>query len=217
MKTNACDFCVEFSDNSESRMECLYPASLGSRLLFRRGKINVFPCLGSIEFGHILIATTYHCTAFTSIKEDDYGQYTEVVESLTTLMHKELGVKPTFFEHGDPDGVCELQGPCISHAHIHVAPNGGSILERLLSDRPYLGSVPLSRPQITLDEPYLMCTDRKQTAHYFSAQGTPRQYLRQLYSEALANPDGWNWAANIDFNATALEATSLRRMLTESE
>ena len=215
MTNENCDFCDEFPGNTPARKRCLYPDTRGSRIVFSTEKFNVFPCLGSLEFGHLLIATNFHTTAFTSVPPEDLSNLERVLATIVKAYRQELGLTPTFFEHGDPTGQCELQGPCISHAHLHVAPNGQEILEILKRDQIHLTSSRLCSNKVSLEEPYLMCTDQEQTAHYFSAAGTPRQYLRQLYSESLGKPYGWNWAANIDFEITAEEASSLRQLFSD--
>ena len=215
MTNNTCDFCDEFSEDTLARQRCLYPETMKPRLIFSRGNFNVFPCLGSLEFGHLLIATTYHATAFTSVPSEDSSDLDKVVAVIVKKFKQELSLTPAFFEHGDPTGLCELQGPCVSHAHLHVAPNGQQILAKLRKSRIHTASSKLSNRTTAVEEPYLMCTDQEQIAHYFSAEGTPRQYLRQLYSESLSRPDDWNWAANVDFERTAEEASNLRRLFSD--
>jgi diadenosine tetraphosphate (Ap4A) HIT family hydrolase len=213
MHLDNCDFCVEFSGREQSKLRCIYPPSLPPRLIFRDGGFNVFPCLGAIEFGHLLISTVRHYTSFSQVPEADREAFGSTVERVVRGLTHHFGRPPTLFEHGDPTGLCEVQGPCISHAHLHVAPSGQPILDRLWRERMHLASAPLVGPAPTVDQPYLMCTDGRQVAHYFSAQGTPRQYLRQVYAEALNRPDDWNWAVTADVSMTSEQASALRRLI----
>jgi diadenosine tetraphosphate (Ap4A) HIT family hydrolase len=211
MQPATCDFCVEFKKADAAGAEDLiYPRSLPTRLLLGNQAVNVFPCLGSIELGHLLIASVGHYTSFLQLPPADYKSYGEAVRAVQHALRTRFARTPTYFEHGDPTGVCELQGPCVSHAHLHVAPSGQAMLTRLHSTQRYLRSVPLLTPNADIREPYLMCTDEHLTAHYFSAADTPRQYLRQLYAESVGNPDGWNWAVVLDVSKTSAEAELLR-------
>lgn len=205
-----CDFCVEFVPDSPRSADLLYPRSLPSRLLFSTAYFNVFPCLGSIERGHLLIASAHHCTSTVQVPGAGHDDYPLVVTRVVEAVRRRFNKTPAFFEHGDPTGLCELQGPCVAHAHVHVAPSGQGILSKLKAAHRLLASAPLTDLSVEVREPYLMCSDENLVAHYFADEGTPRQYLRQLYAECLGAPDAWNWAASFDLDQTSCEAQILR-------
>lgn len=213
MNEEICDFCDELKGGKQHLIASLFPQHQDSRIVLRRGNLFAIPCLGSIEFGHALIVPDYHIQSFLSLNPEDHDDFRQVVVTFCRAYFSYFGKQPTFFEHGDPNGLCESQGPCISHAHIHVAPNGDGMLSRIFPERQLLKSQHLTDGGLEIDRPYLMCTQADLNAQYFDATGTPRQYLRRIYSENIGRLDAWNWAANIDLETTFRDAIRLRKLL----
>jgi histidine triad (HIT) family protein len=211
-----CDFCLELGAIPEGLFPKLVNGTQPSRVIFELGNLRVFPSLGEIIPGHLLIAPTYHVTATTKLNQEDRAALTQLVQKISDAFRRTHGEYPIFFEHGDPTGAEIAYGQCISHAHLHVLPQNIDMLPRLKKERGFIQSAKMSDLQIRIEEPYVsFAAGGDQCIHFFSAVDAPRQYMRALYSELIGNNNAHDWYSRIDPETTLNSAKKYRNILQE--
>ncbi|MBU1540648.1 MAG: HIT domain-containing protein [Alphaproteobacteria bacterium] len=207
-----CDFCVEWSGGLSDLFSKSSGASPEARLIAEYGPLKVFPCLGEIVRGHLLIAPTYHTTSMFRLAAGDDHHLVLAIEEVRRVFSTHFGGAPVFFEHGDPTGSVPVYGQCVSHAHIHVMPRAVNMRPGLEEFR-HLFSDSLLSPKQQPETPYLLFIDENLERHFFSAQEAPRQFLRTLYSSLVGKPERAEWFRNIDTDVTMARAAEYRRIL----
>lgn len=206
-----CDFCNEFNGG----------AGIGGnppidRIVGRSGDVVVFPSLGAIVPGHILISPTYHVTASISARSADVEAIGKLLTEWSHAYRHYFGEEPVIFEHGDPTGQEVSYGQCVSHAHIHVLPKHLDMLAVMEARCKRLAIVPKGNLQQAVSTPYLMVSQDGELFHFFSAKAAPRQFLRALYSELLGAPERKEWYRFADEKKTAEDADRCRSILSKS-
>jgi diadenosine tetraphosphate (Ap4A) HIT family hydrolase len=205
-----CDFCSELNEGSGDRFSDALNGRCESRLVLRMSDLCVFPSLGEIVPGHLLIVPSYHVTAFTSIAPKDKAVLAQLIPLINRTFRFQHGEEPIFFEHGDPSGLDVFNGQCISHAHIHVLPHNVDMLAAVKRERRFLASAKINAPSVPVAEPYVALIESDLTAHFFSSVNAPRQYLRALYSRLVGEPGGENWFERTDVETTLRHAARYR-------
>ena len=114
----SCDYCKEF----ELESLVLNQRDYGNRIILESENYVVFPALGPIVPGNLLITSKAHYVGMTAIPQSLY----EELEDLKERVRKKITEKyeaPFFFEHGE---VSEKKRAacCIDHAHLQVIPAG---------------------------------------------------------------------------------------------
>ena len=87
--------------------------------MFESDNFVVFPSLGQIVEGYLLIAPKKHYIGVSGIPKELYPELEEVCKKVRNKL-SEVYCVPLFFEHGphkESKGGC-----CIDHAHIHAVP-----------------------------------------------------------------------------------------------
>lgn len=208
-----CEFCQEFSSGRG-----LFQKSLGqphqTRIILQIGNLLVFPTLGAIVPGHLLVSPAYHVTSMLSLVDSDRAALKQIRERVDRCMVSDAGQHPVFFEHGDPTGEHSSYGQCISHAHVHILPVFVDMLPRLLAERKLIAVADSPNSDITIPDPYLSYSvGASSPTYYFSAIEAPRQYLRALYSELVGKPGAEHWYANVRAQETLSTAERYRSLL----
>jgi diadenosine tetraphosphate (Ap4A) HIT family hydrolase len=92
----------------------------GNRILFESDNFIVFPSLGQIVEGYLLIASKKHYVSIGQIPEELYQELEFVCNKVKEILSENYTV-PILFEHG---ALSEYKkgGGCITHAHIHAVP-----------------------------------------------------------------------------------------------
>ena len=119
-----CQFCEEF----ETKILTINNKKI-SRILFASDNFFVFPSLGQIVEGYLLISPKNHHLSIAQIPNNLYFELEELKNKVKKVLTDNYQ-KPLFFEHG-PISKYEKGGCCIDHAHLHCVPAEVDILEDL--------------------------------------------------------------------------------------
>lgn len=136
MEYPSCDFCNELNGRTGDLFSELLGGVPASRVIFEIGDLRLFPSLGEIIQGHLLIAPTYHVTSSLNFCQQDKKYFPLLITHIRQIYNDAHGGYPVFFEHGDPTGTYVFDGQCISHAHVHVLPTYVDLLSVLNRERP---------------------------------------------------------------------------------
>ena len=111
-----CLFCNEFDLGSFVVQNQNY----GSRILSESDNFFVFPALGQIVEGYLLLASKKHHIGIGQVPEILYPELESVLSKVRRVL-LEAYASPLFFEHG-PTSDTKKGGCCLVHAHIHAVP-----------------------------------------------------------------------------------------------
>lgn len=184
-----CDFCQAFETGS-------FPLSGGNRILVDSGNYYVFPGLGQIVEGYLLIASKQHYIGIGEIPVQLYGELEIVLDKVREAL-RDFYCAPLFFEHG-PATASRRGGCCIEHAHIHAMPVNIDIVDdisRQFSPHKISDLVELKR-LYERGVPYLFLESTSGERYVFEIPGSiPSQYIRRIIAEKIGKPERWDWGA----------------------
>lgn len=114
-----CDFCDEWKG-----LETVYTRNYKdvNRIIYETKHFVVFPCMGQIRVGHLLIASKKHINAIGSLSKGEFKELNNLLKRVKVFFESELGCGLMCFEHGviNDDG---SNGGCgVYHMHIHLVP-----------------------------------------------------------------------------------------------
>jgi diadenosine tetraphosphate (Ap4A) HIT family hydrolase len=190
-----CDFCNEFSGRRNNSFNSIYGNDPTNRLLFRSADFVVFPTLGQIVEGYLLLVPTEHHTSLADLPVSLFQTFARLSESVTAALAAEYG-PCLLFEHGTRS--VDAGGCGISHAHLHAVPFPTNLdpidsLRKQFSGKQLrdLGEI----AQCSKGLPgYLFYQDSLSRAFLFDVGNLPSQYMRRIMAEALGL-ENWDWRA----------------------
>ena len=191
---DVCSYCAELKKQKSGSYflrEVADKIGLRSRYLFTTKTFLVFPSVGALTAGHLLIIPRDHITAMAYLNNDQLFELAGVIEEVGALLYKIYKTPPIAMEHGVINELTST-GACVDHAHIHIMPLKFDLV----------GSVNKRKKKINLSElldekdrdgDYLIYTnDLKE--YYVSDLGVlPSQYLRKLIFDRCGLYGSWNW------------------------
>ncbi|MDP2749285.1 MAG: hypothetical protein Q8O89_00450 [Nanoarchaeota archaeon] len=187
-----CQFCEEF----EQGYFCLGAGSEKfNRIIFDTDNFVVFPSLGQIVEGYLLIASKKHHISIAALPENLFSELKYVVDR-TKIILAENYQKPILFEHG-PASEREKGGCCVMHAHIHAVPveiDETNILKRLSKHFSSKKISSLEELKENKAAPYLFFEDKYDNKFTFQIpEVIPSQYIRQVIAHEIGQPEKWDW------------------------
>jgi diadenosine tetraphosphate (Ap4A) HIT family hydrolase len=188
-----CDFCDEFRAGVSNAFHTRYGESLRDRVVFATENFRVFPSIGQLAEGYLLIAPVEHYRALDEMPDEILGEFAHVYEKVRTTLFASYGPS-LFFEHGARS---ERSGGCgIYHAHLHAVPFPTQLdpVDFLKSRFPFKEIRDLTEIRMESDglSAYLLYRDSHGTAYVFKADNLPSQYMRKLLAQALGEHE-WDW------------------------
>lgn len=195
-----CEFCDELHGGTDNSF-CLLAKKLGidSRMILQTDTFSVFPGLGALEVGYLLIIPSSHITSFSQVREDDMRELFSIVQVLKHQIYSKLGVDCVIFEHGlaySEDAMkSSYCGHCVDHAHFHVCPTSSNFsMSQLESQSKVYQLSSLEQLRVWKDINYVfywgLCGNMRV---FLPNSAVPSQYLRQRWAAQL-NTDEWDWA-----------------------
>lgn len=192
-----CSYCSEFSGKVDDSYYYQHVAKNKSkkRIKLESKSFYIFPSIGSLVTGHMLVVPKRHITALCMLDEDTLSELTEVIKEIQEIYKEILHSKGEhfIFEHGIIDTETSTMN-CVDHAHLHIIPTPID-----------LDSLSLTKTiSISLDK---LHTFTEKTADYiffgelsssFISLDKDKhpQYLRKQVHEILNLPGHWNWRAD---------------------
>lgn len=185
-----CPYCDEFKKNSFEFQDKNY----GSRVLFESENFVVFPSLGQIVEGYLLIASKKHYIGIGEVPKEQYQELEKIQEKVKKVLIENYKT-PLFFEHGSiSEG--KKGGCCIIHAHIHAVPVKMDLLPELQKHFPCkkIKTFDSLKNQFEAKIPYFFYESNFQDRYLFEVpQIVPSQYIRQIIATKIGKPERWDW------------------------
>jgi diadenosine tetraphosphate (Ap4A) HIT family hydrolase len=185
-----CPYCKEF----ESGHAEFKGANLGNRILFESKNFLVFPSIGQIVEGYLLIAPKKHYISVGGIPSALYKELESVQAKVRKVLTKNY-CAPIFFEHG-PASETKKAGCCVSHAHIHAVPVQLDVFPDLSKNFEFkkISSCADLKKQFEKGKPYFFLETNNCEKYLFNIpEIVPSQYIRKIIAEKIGKPVLWNW------------------------
>lgn len=184
-----CEFCDEFTGGHQNAYSIRYGRTV--RSILRTHSFCVFPSLGHIAEGHLLIAPLEHFCALADLREDRLEEIEVLRLSVRSVLTEQYG-DCIFFEHGTRT---RGAGGCgIDHAHMHALPVAAPGVSEILM-RKFGGCSVRSFGDVreaVKEQSYLFFEDSSASGYVFPVKQLPSQYMRKLVAESIGKPD-WDW------------------------
>jgi len=185
-----CQFCDEF----EKGFLEFQDINFGNRILVESDNFAVFPSLGQIVEGYLLIASKEHHIGIGNVPQEQYRELDSVCQGVRRMLSDSYG-SPLFFEHGSASER-KKGGCCITHAHIHAVPVQCDILPELGSYFSYseIESFDPLKEQFDKGVPYFFYESNAGKRYLFEIPDiVPSQYIRQVIALKIGKPERWDW------------------------
>ncbi len=181
-----CQFCTELKTR-----KVLFNGEIieGNRILYETENFFVFPSLGQIVEGYLLIAPKKHYLSIAQIPEELYPELVKIQKKVEEILTRNYS-KPLFFEHG-PLSETEKGGCCITHAHLHCVPANVNVLDYLKKHFKYIKISSYS--DLNKQTPYFFLEQSENKFLFSLNEIVPSQYIRQIIARGLNTPEKWNW------------------------
>lgn len=169
-----------------------YNHELSTRIVFATEHFRVFPSLGQLAEGHLLLVPVAHYCALADMPDERITQLQDLCDHIKTTLTRIYG-PCLLFEHG-----IRMQGSggCgIDHAHMHVVPVTVPGVQDVLTqafDGRRLGCFSEIKTSIVSEASYLFFEDSLAQRFIFKVDCLPSQYMRTLVAKSIGR-NGWDW------------------------
>ena len=189
---SACDFCDEFAGGINNAYARRYGGA--NRTVLQRSGFRVFPSLGQIVEGHLLIVPEEHCSALADIPTNQTAAFESLCRQVKCIVQDVYG-SCILFEHGVRSSTA---GGCgIVHAHMHAVPVAAQgVMKTLVRQFKCfrVGRIGDMRARPGAQASYLYFEGDRSNRCAFVVDHIPSQYLRKLVAESIGKHD-WDWRA----------------------
>ena len=114
-----CDYCNEIL-GQQNTFNSIYGDF--NRIVYQTDNFVIFPCLGQLREGHLLVASKNHINAAGSLENKQLEELDCVIKEVCGFIEHEFGTTALIFEHGVLDDSGANGGCGISHMHLHILP-----------------------------------------------------------------------------------------------
>ncbi|HLD58433.1 MAG TPA: hypothetical protein VI977_02215 [archaeon] len=182
-----CAFVEGGADNFKGR-------NIGNRILFESKNFVVFPTIGQIVEGYLLIAPKKHFISIAAIPKSMFSELEKLQKKVRAVLEENYST-PLFFEHG-PVSETKKGSCCITHAHLHAVPIELDIvreLEKKFKPKKILSLAELKK-NFWKKKPYFFVeTNSKERFAFSVPEIAPSQYIRRIIAIRTGNPEKWDW------------------------
>jgi len=186
--SNSCQFCREF-ETGKIEIKTKDTKLKIDRVILPSENFLIFPSLGQIVEGYLLIVPKEHYISVAQIPNKHYNELREVQEKVRRVLTKHYS-KPIFFEHG-PLSKQERAGCCVEHAHLHAVPTKARLLDEITKHFQYRKIKNFS--ELPTKTAYLFLEENNEKYVFPIKEVIPPQYLRQVLAAKLGVPEKWDW------------------------
>lgn len=199
----SCDYCDE-----RRGVETVYNKIYGSRnrMVYETNSFVVFPCMGQLREGHLLIASKAHRNSIGMLDADIIRELESLVSDTAAFFWETYQRDMLCFEHGvlDDDGA---NGGCgIYHMHLHVLPADqeefSAVLQLVRKEETNFVSQAAglldTRHCIANQKTYIflsLFSQMKKQDHFIITNRNnyfESQYMRKMICKVFGKPD-WDW------------------------
>lgn len=191
-----CSYCAEFSGDVDNSyyLKNVMPTIGLSRLKLETLYFYIFPSIGSLIPGHLLIVPKRHYTALSMATKSEILELEGTINELQEIYKTILKSSSTFyFEHGilDPD---RSLINCVDHAHLHILPT--TIDTSTLRFKTQISLSISEIPSIKTTTPDYIFFGNRNKSYISFDQDKHAQYLRKAVHEQLHLRNHWNWRSD---------------------
>jgi len=119
---NRCRFCTVFRSTVSNRS-----IQSWDKILFQSKNFTVFPSLGALIEGWLLIVPKDHALCLGGLSRELHSELDELRRQVSLALEECYG-SVTVFEHG-PAQPCHSVGCGVDHAHLHILPTQINLIE----------------------------------------------------------------------------------------
>lgn len=166
----------------------------GNRIITETDNFVVFPALGPIVEGHVLITSKEHYIGVGGVPKEFYEELEEIQKKVRSAL-KEIYGKSLFFEHGASISG-EKSACCIEHTHIHALPVNVDVEQVLTEKFPKkrIGKMEVLQEYFKNGKPYFFVETNDIERSVFDIPDiVPSQYIRQIIATSIRKPERWDW------------------------
>lgn len=166
----------------------------GNRILFESDNFVVFPSLGQIVEGYLLITSKKHYIGIGNVPSGQYPELDSICQRVRRVL-TDAYETPLFFEHGSISQT-RKGGCCIDHAHIHAVPVKVDILQELAKHFGYhqIENFDALKNQFKKGVPYFFYESNFGERYLFEVpEIVPSQYIQQVIAQKIRKPERWDW------------------------
>jgi diadenosine tetraphosphate (Ap4A) HIT family hydrolase len=190
--SRTCDFCDELVGGSNNTYTSRYLRCSRTRTILETELFRVFPSLGQISEGHILIIPVDHVSALADLAYDELRHLEGLMLRVRSALRDIYG-ECILFEHGIRGN--ESGGCGIDHAHMHAVPALAKgvlqILERQFGGTK-IESFEHVRQYVPEGSSYLFFETPSGARYTFAVRNLPSQYMRKLVTQSIGKTK-WDW------------------------
>ncbi len=203
----SCEFCNEFTRGY------LDIGGIKNRILYETDNFMVFPALGQIVEGYLLIVPKEHYLNMGSLPIEMYSELESIKEKVQNIL-QEVYEMPVIFEHG-PVSSTRRGGCCIDHAHFHVVPVNVDIIQELSRSFSYrtITSLIELKQQFESGTPYFFVEDQQKNKYVFDIiRRVPSQYIRKIIASKIGKLEIYDWGAYFGIEEMKRTIKKLKRL-----
>lgn len=188
-----CEFCDEFAGGSTNAFYARYKGCPRTRSLLSTENFQVFPTIGQLVEGYLLVAPKKHYATFAEVPSVFWAEIERIYDRVRRGLSDSYG-SCIIYEHGARG---PGKGGCgIYHAHLHAMPlatasDPADILKQRFSYMELADLTEVAKQGAGLPS-YLLYQDSAARNYLFDTGPLPSQYMRKLLGEALGNAN-WDW------------------------
>jgi len=190
----SCSYCSEINgivENSYFLSEIAPSLDIQSRYLFTSKTFLVFPSVGALVPGHLLIAPKRHITAMANLNIDELSELKGVINELKKLLSIIYDEKIVLMEHGTLNSRIS-SGACVDHAHIHILPSNVMLSHSINEEKKAISIAQLNNIKY-IENDYLLYSDDCENYFYSVVKKITSQYFRKVIFDNGNLEGHWNW------------------------
>jgi ATP adenylyltransferase len=153
----------------------------------------VFPSLGALALGHVLICPKAHVPSIASLTVEDRRELSLISHRLVKVLSETLQVPVHRFEHGT-DRNSQKMICSVGHAHLHVLPSpapSDQVLDAYSWSEIPGGIEAISEGAGQFE--YLLYVEPDGRTWLRVHDSFESQALRRVFANAHGRPNEWNW------------------------
>lgn len=212
----SCRFCPELAGEiRSSEFHTITEKRMPVRYIRETDNFAVFPALGHIRPGHLLLTTKRHWLSMAQIVPALFDELEGLLAATKARLMHAYKADVLVYEHGQMSSENHC-GACVDHAHLHIVPCEAPADEQV---RARLREAHPERELALLEElparaaggqGYLLLQDTRGHRYYYDAPTVPSQYLRKIACDAMGLSHRWDWRANVTNDTSDGTVTAFR-------
>lgn len=201
-----CSFCQELANKDYNNFFELYlkdkfnKAGLQSRIIGETKYFVVFPMVGPLVPGYLLVLPKRHVESISMLTEHELEELYVVKNEIQCIFVKYFG-ESIVYEHGALTST--LRGGCCSdHAHLHIVAIDVDVSDTLRKNFEvrYLSDLRHISEQLEQHSPYLYYEDKKGQCLIMNVGIVESQYIRKLLASQIGDVEHVFWNNNIEYD-----------------